>query len=64
MSLAKKTTSDLKAFISKSKRVWLVLKKPSKVEYKMVAKITAIGILIIGFVGFLISAVMQIFLGL
>ena len=51
----------LKAFIAKSKRVWLILKKPTRKEYEMVAKISAIGILILGVVGFFISMFMKVF---
>ncbi|MEX0920999.1 MAG: protein translocase SEC61 complex subunit gamma [Candidatus Pacearchaeota archaeon] len=61
MGLTKEKTNELKRFIAKSKRVWLVMKKPTKNEYMTVAKITAIGILIIGVVGFIISMIMQIF---
>ena len=53
---------DLKAFITKSKRVWLVLKKPSRKEFEMVAKVSAIGILILGVLGFLVSILIKIFL--
>ena len=45
----------LKSFIIQSKRVWHVLKKPSALEYKTVSKVSAIGILIIGAVGFIIG---------
>lgn len=45
----------LKVFAAKSKRVWLVMKKPSKKEFGAVAKISALGILILGVLGFLIS---------
>ena len=51
----------IKAFIAKSKRVWLILKKPTRKEYEMVAKVSAIGIAAIGVVGFLIAIFMQIF---
>ena len=54
--------SNLKGFALKCKRVWLVLKKPSRKEYEMVAKISAIGIGIIGLGGFVISLVMKIFI--
>lgn len=54
-------TDKLKAFIAKSKRVWLILKKPTRKEYEMIAKISAIGIAIIGVVGFLIAIIMQVF---
>ncbi|MBA7641525.1 hypothetical protein ES703_49209 [subsurface metagenome] len=51
----------LKAFIAKSKRVWLILKKPTRKEYEMIAKVSAIGILILGVVGFIIAFFMKIF---
>lgn len=45
----------LKSFILQSKRVWHLLKKPSSEEFKTVSKISGIGILILGAIGFLIS---------
>jgi len=51
----------LKAFIAKSKRVWLILKKPTRKEYEMIAKVSAIGIAALGVVGFLISMFMKVF---
>jgi len=51
----------LKAFIAKSKRVWLILKKPTRKEYEMIAKVSAIGIAALGVVGFLISMLMKVF---
>lgn len=45
----------LKSFIMQSRRVWHLLKKPSSFEFKSVAKVSAIGILVIGAIGFLIS---------
>ena len=56
-----KLLDDLKAFATKSKRVWLVLKKPSRKEFEMVAKVSAIGVLILGVIGFLISILIKIF---
>ena len=56
-----KLIDDLKAFAAKSKRVWLVLKKPSRKEFEMVAKVSAIGVLILGIIGFLISILIKIF---
>jgi len=45
----------LKSFVLQSKRVWHILKKPTGEEFKTVAKVSAIGLLIIGFIGFVIS---------
>ena len=53
-------TERLKAFYEKSKRVWLVLKKPSKKEFEMVAKVSAIGVLLLGAIGFVISVIIKL----
>ncbi len=50
----------LKAFYEKSRRVWLVLKKPSKKEFEMVAKVSAIGVLLLGAIGFLIAVIIKL----
>jgi len=55
-----KLTEDLKAFFAKSKRVWLVLKKPSRKEFEMIAKVSAMGILLLGTIGFLISILIKL----
>jgi len=56
-----KILTSTKSFVLKCKRVWHVLKKPTKKEFEMIAKVSAIGILILGTFGFLISFVMKIF---
>ncbi len=53
----------LKSFITQSIRVWKILKKPSSTEFKTVSKVSALGILALGLVGFLISIIMNTFLG-
>jgi len=58
---AKKYFNTAKSFIVKCKRVWLVLKKPSRKEFETVAKVSAVGILILGVLGFVISFIMKIF---
>jgi len=50
----------LKTFFKKSKRVWMALKKPSKEEFEMTAKVSAVGIVILGLIGFLISLIISI----
>lgn len=45
----------LKSFLVQSKRVWQVLKKPSTSEFKTVSKVSAIGLIILGAAGFIIS---------
>ena len=49
----------IKSFVLQSKRVWHVLKKPSGVEFKTIAKVSAIGILILGAIGFVIGDVIR-----
>jgi len=55
-----KLAENLKAFFEKSKRVWLVLKKPSRKEFEMVAKVSAIGVLVLGAIGFLVSIIIKV----
>jgi len=58
----KKVFTSIKSFAIKCKRVWSVLKKPSRKEFETIAKISAFGILILGILGFLISIVMKLFI--
>lgn len=44
----------MRKFLQNSKRVLQVAKKPDKDEYLQVAKVTGLGILLVGFVGFVI----------
>tara|TARA_B100000315_G_C14081722_1_gene365182 strand:- start:258 stop:455 length:198 start_codon:yes stop_codon:yes gene_type:complete len=44
----------IKKFIGESRRVFKITKKPDKVEFLMIVKVTGIGILIIGAMGFII----------
>jgi len=52
---------ELKSFFIQSKRVWRVLKKPTMMEFKTMAKVSAIGILILGALGFIISDIIKFF---
>jgi protein transport protein SEC61 subunit gamma and related proteins len=52
---------NLKSFFVKCRRVWTALKKPTRKEFEQVAKVSAIGIVILGLLGFLISIIMKIF---
>ncbi len=47
-----------KSFLLKCKRVWQVLKKPTKKEFQLTAKVSAIGIAILGLFGFIVSILM------
>lgn len=51
---------SINQFIRQNKRVLRVSKKPDRDEYINVAKITGIGIIIIGVIGFIISLAAQL----
>ncbi len=53
-------SGKIKSFLVQCKRVWHVLRKPTSEEFKTIAKVSAIGILILGALGFLISDLMKI----
>lgn len=57
MTLKKK----IKKFWGQCKRVLRVTKKPDSQEYKLIAKVSAVGILAIGFMGFLLFVVERLF---
>jgi len=51
-----------KSFLIKCRRVWHILKKPTKKEFEQITKVSAIGIAILGLLGFLITLIMKVFL--
>ena len=53
---------NAKSFFLKSKRVWHVLKKPTREEFEQITKISSIGILIVGILGFAISILINLFI--
>ena len=55
----KEIPTKLKSFFIECKRVWHVTRKPNSVEYKMIVKVTGLGILVIGLLGFLINMIWQ-----
>lgn len=50
----------LKSFYFQCVRVWHVLRKPTAFEYKTVAKVSAIGVLVLGAFGFLIADIIKL----
>jgi len=52
---------NLKSFTKQCLRVWKLLKKPSKTEFTTIAKVSAIGLALIGVIGFAISLLMEFF---
>lgn len=51
---------DFKAFISSSKRIFVVSKKPTGPEFNTMAKITGLGIVLIGLIGFIVMLLFKI----
>jgi len=49
--------SKFKSFIIESKRVYKITKRPSPEEFKIIVKVTSIGILLIGLLGFIVHIV-------
>ena len=45
---------NLRAFISSSRRVFVIAKKPDWKEFEVMAKVTGIGIIIIALIGYAI----------
>ena len=52
----------LRSFIIECKRIWQVTKKPSKTELITIVKVTGIGMLVVGFLGFLVNLLWQLLL--
>lgn len=59
--MLKNASTRFKSFIVQCQRVWHLLRKPTGDEFKSIAKISALGILAIGAVGFIISDVILFF---
>lgn len=52
--------SRFRSFVIECKRVFKVTKKPTKEEFRVIVKVSGIGILIIGLIGFIIQIIWQI----
>ncbi len=51
----------IKSFFNQCVRVWKLLRKPSNTEFKTVAKVSALGLGLIGLIGFIIQILMSFF---
>ena len=51
---------SIRGFLKQCERVLRVSKKPDNEEYKTVAKVTGLGIIVIGLRGFVISLLSQV----
>ncbi len=50
---------DWGEFVQSSVRIFNVSRKPGWAEYKVIAKVTGIGIILIGIIGFLVKLVLD-----
>ena len=50
-----------KISLTKYKRVWRLLRQPTKEEFLTITKVSAIGLLVIGAIGFAIAMLMGFF---
>ncbi|MEM1535131.1 MAG: protein translocase SEC61 complex subunit gamma [Candidatus Pacearchaeota archaeon] len=54
----------IKDFFVQCIRVWNLTRKPEKEEIKVISKVSAIGLLIIGIIGFVIGLIIEFLLKL
>lgn len=52
---------DIPGFLASAKRIFLLSRKPSWKDYQTMAKITGLGILVIGLIGFVVIFVFKLF---
>lgn len=57
MEQKKTLCTKVKSFILECKRVLKITKKPGKFEFKTIVKISGIGILVIGMIGFAVQII-------
>ena len=52
---------SLKSFAKQCLRVWYLMKKPDKKEFTIIAKVSALGLALVGVIGFAINLAMTYF---
>ena len=55
---------DWNEFVQSSTRIFNVSRKPSMAEYRNMALVTGVGILLLGLIGFIVKLVLEGFLGI
>jgi len=50
-----------KRFVIECKRVLKVTKKPSNLEFKTIVKVSGLGMIVIGLIGFIVQMIKQLF---
>jgi len=49
-----------KTFINECLRVLRVTRKPNKIEFKTIVKVSGLGMIVVGFIGFVITMIRQL----
>jgi protein transport protein SEC61 subunit gamma-like protein len=52
----------IKVYLMECKRVLKITKKPDSVEFKTIVKVSGLGMLVVGLIGFLITMVKELLL--
>lgn len=50
-----------KGFVKECARVLMITRKPSNMEFKTIVKVSGLGMLLIGFIGFMIQMIYRLF---
>ncbi len=58
--MVKRMSRKIASQYHKYLRVWHLLKKPSIEEFKTISKVSIVGLLVIGALGFVISVIMKL----
>lgn len=58
----KEWPKQLKTFIKECRRVLKLTKKPTSEEFKTIVKVSALGMAVIGFIGFLVQILKELLL--
>ena len=57
--MERKLGTKLKSWYYQYMRVWKLLKRPTMDEFKTISKVSIVGLLVIGALGFVISIIMK-----
>ncbi|MFH1064136.1 MAG: protein translocase SEC61 complex subunit gamma [Candidatus Woesearchaeota archaeon] len=52
----------IKSYVLECRRVLKITKKPDSMEFKTIVKVSGLGMLLIGFIGFLITLIRELLL--
>ncbi len=58
----KRALQSIKSFALECKRVLILTKKPTNDEFKTIVKVTGLGMIAIGLIGFFVYLIKQVFL--